>query len=75
MNDSSSFSETHEIISLMSAINNWEYNQIKRILEIGTLNSQVKYILKDIDIMKFYKKISNGIDDEYAKIINKLIKS
>ena len=75
LNDSSSFSETHEIISLMSAINNWEYNQIKRILEIGTLNSQVKYILKDIDIMKFYKKISNGIDDEYAKKINKLIKS
>ena len=75
LNESSSFSETHEIISLMSAINNWEDNQIKRILEIGTLNSQVKYILKDIDIMKFYKKISNGIDSEYAEKIHELIKS
>ena len=74
LNDSSSFAETHEIIKLMSDIDKWEKNQIERILEIGTLNSQVKYILNDTDVKKFYVKICKKTDSEYAKKVMDLIK-
>lgn len=74
LSDSSSFAETHEIIGLISSINNWEESQIERILEIGTLNSQVKYILNDTDVRKFYVKICKKTDSEYAKKVMDLIK-
>lgn len=74
LNDSSSFAETHEIIKLMSDIDKWEKNQIERILEIGILNSQVKYILNDTDVKKFYVKIYKKTDSEYAKKVMDLIK-
>ncbi len=74
LNDSSSFAETHEIIKLMSDTDKWEKNQIERILEIGTLNSQVKYILNDTDVKKFYVKICKKTDSEYAKKVMDLIK-
>lgn len=74
LNDSSSFAETHEIIKLMSDIDKWGKNQIERILEIGTLNSQVKYILNDTDVKKFYAKICKKTDSEYAKKVMDLIK-
>ncbi len=73
LNESSSFSETHEIIKLMSGIDKWEKSQIERILKIGTSNSQVKYILKDKDIRKFYVTISQGTNSQYAKKIKELI--
>lgn len=73
LSDSSSFSETHEIVNEMNAIRKWENNQIERILEIGTLNSQVKYILKDKDIKRFYSKLCKGKDTERAKAIMGII--
>lgn len=73
LNESSSFSETHEIIGLMSGIDKWEKSQIERILEVGIANSQVKYILKDKDIKKFYVRISQGTNSTHAKKIRELI--
>ena len=73
LNESSSFSETHEIIGLMSGIDKWEKSQIERILEVGTSNSQVKYILKDKDIKKFYVKICKKTNSTHAKKIRELI--
>lgn len=73
LNESSSFSETHEIIGLMSGIDKWEKSQIERILEVGITNSQVKYILKDKDIKKFYVRISQGTNSTHAKKIRELI--
>lgn len=73
LNESSSFAETHEIIKLMSDIDKWEKAQIERILEIATLNSQVKYILKDNDIKEFYVKISQGTNSIHAKKVRELM--
>ena len=75
LNESSSFSETHEIIGLMSVIgiDKWGKNQIERILEVGTSNSQVKYILKDKDIKKFYVKICAKTNSTHAKKVRELI--
>ncbi len=65
--------ETHEIIKLMSDIDKWEKAQIERILEVATLNSQVKYILKDNDIKEFYVKISQGTNSIHAKKVRELM--
>ncbi|WP_423893189.1 HAD family hydrolase [Filifactor alocis] len=73
LNESSSFAETHEIIKLMSDIDKWEKDQIERILEVATLNSQVKYILKDNDIKEFYVKISQGTNSIHAKKVRELM--
>lgn len=73
LNESPSFAETHEIIKLMSDIDKWEKDQIERILEVATLNSQVKYILKDNDIKEFYVKISQGTNSIHAKKVRELM--
>ena len=57
LSDSSSFAETHKIIKSMNDIDDWDQSQIRRILDIANDNSQVKYILNDKDIKKFYDKI------------------
>lgn len=74
LNESSSFSSTHEIIRLMSAINGWSKTQMERILEIAIRNSQVRYILKDKDVEEFYSKIYPKVDSEYSKQVIKILK-
>ncbi len=73
LSESSSFSRTHEIIKLMSAITKWNTSQMERILEVGALNSQVRYILNDTDIKAFYEKIYPEINNEFAKKVKELI--
>lgn len=57
LGDSASFAETHKIIRKMKDFRDWEDEQIKKILSISELNSQVKYILNDKDIKNFFDKI------------------
>lgn len=73
LSESSSFSRTHEIIKLMSVITKWDISQMERILEVGVLNSQVRYILNDTDIKEFYEKIYPKINNEFAKKVKELI--
>lgn len=73
LSESSSFSRTHEIIKLMSAITKWDTGQMERILEVGALNSQVRYILNDTDIKAFYEKIYPEINNDFAKKVKELI--
>lgn len=68
LNESSSFAQTHEIIKSMNHIGNWEDNQIEKIFKIASSNGQVKYILNDTDIKKFYLKI---YDKKYIDVIPK----
>lgn len=73
LSESSSFSRTYEIIKLMSVITKWDISQMERILEVGVLNSQVRYILNDTDIKEFYEKIYPKINNEFAKKVKELI--
>lgn len=50
----------------MNQIDTWEDNQIIKIFNIASSNGQVKYILKDKDINKFYLKI---YDKKYIDVI------
>ena len=57
LSDSSSFAETHKIVKSMNVIDDWYQSQIRRIFDIAKSNSQVKYILDDKDVKKFYDKL------------------
>lgn len=50
----------------MNQIDTWEDNQIIKIFNIASSNGQVKYILNDTDINKFYLKI---YDKKYIDVI------
>lgn len=73
LNESSTFSRTHEIIKEMKKIDTWKDGQIDRILKIGLSNSQVKYILNDKDIKEFFENICRDFNSESALKIRKLI--
>lgn len=57
LEESMSFSNTHSIISEMTAIENWSNDEIEKLCTIATTNSQVSYILRDLDVSAFFSHI------------------
>lgn len=64
--DSSTFIDTHNIISYLSQYKDWSNEQIDRLCTIGILNTQVNWILSDTDLKEFYESIVKDIDKESA---------
>lgn len=73
LSESLSFKQTHDIISKMGSIDQWDDTQVERILEAGRTNNQVKWILKDDDVKRFYEKLCEGVESEAAREIITLI--
>lgn len=57
LENSHSFANTHTIISELQEIDNWTSDEKNILFNIGINNDQVRYILHDVDITAFYKKI------------------
>ena len=57
LESSLNFTNTHTLISTIKHINNWTDKEIEMIFEIGKKNSQVRYILSDLDVKNFYKRL------------------
>lgn len=75
LEDSSSFSRTHQIIAKLSKITSWSTEQAEQLFEIANQNSQVFAILSDDDIKRFYKKLSkkhNLSTDAYYSVLREL---
>lgn len=74
LNGSVSFSTTHTIIKSLNRIKKWEPDEIDMLLEIALENSQVGFILNDIDVKAFYKSIINQLPESTDKSekVNKL---
>ena len=53
--DSKSFINTHETIKELSAYKIWSDNEKEEVFQAAMNNQQIKLILKDKDITKFYK--------------------
>lgn len=51
---SSSFANTHAVVEKMWSINDWNQNDRECLFEIALQNSQVRYILGDTDVKRFY---------------------
>ena len=77
LKNSGNFANTHAVIDKMIDFN-WSLNQKEQIFNIAMNNRQVKLILKDKVIKKFYQKLldnylmpGNSDADEIRKIIGK----
>lgn len=60
LEDSRSFSRTHKIVEELSKCFNWSDDDIDYLCEIALRNDQIRYILRDMDIRRFYKKLLQG---------------
>lgn len=57
LENSGSFATTHSLISELKEINDWSYEEKEILFQIALNNSQVHYVLHDLDVETFYKKL------------------
>mgnify|MGYP000421573980 FL=1 len=57
LENSGSFATTHSIISELQEIDDWSYEEKEILFQIALDNSQVRYILRDLDVEAFYRKL------------------
>lgn len=57
---SNSFSNTHSIIQELSTYFSWSDEQIIKLLKAADTNNQISSIIKDHDLLIFYKRVLNG---------------
>lgn len=72
---SSSFSRTHKIISEMREVDNWTSDEKEILYRIALINGQVRYVLSDVDVNMFYRKLLSNTKElsENGKKIKELI--
>lgn len=58
LENSSSFKQTHSVISKLRQIKNWTQSERNQLQEIAKTNNQVSYIMDDEDVADFYDMIS-----------------
>ncbi len=63
LENSHSFSQTHDIISEIGKYNDWSYEQIEVMCGIAMKNKQVRYILQDDDVCEFYMNLLDGVQN------------
>lgn len=61
LENSSSFATTHSLISELQEIDDWSYEEKEILFQIALDNSQVRYILRDLDVETFYKKLLKSL--------------
>ena len=57
LENSGSFATTHSLISELQEIDDWSYEEKEILFQTALDNSQVRYILHDLDVETFYKKL------------------
>lgn len=75
LENSSSFANTHTIISQMRKLKGWTNNQKEELYKIAIKNQQVHWILKDSDVHDFYLGlyIDGDMMSETAKKVKKCL--
>ena len=61
LENSSSFATTHSLISELQEIDDWSYEEKEILFQIALDNSQVRYILRDLDVETFYRKLLKSL--------------
>ena len=78
LQNSSNFATTHVIISELSKLSGWSAEQIDNICSAAIYNSQVSWIIKDEDILSFYKKVLSSaeqVSENIAMVKEKIMDS
>ena len=73
LEESRSFANTHEIIKQLDMIEDWDNKQKDKLIHIAITNTQVKFILSDNGIQKFFKRIIGEIETEEIKEVKELM--
>lgn len=75
LENSSSFANTHTIISQMRKLKGWTDNQKEELFKIAIKNQQVHWILKDSDVYDFYTGlyVDGDMMSETAKNVKKCL--
>lgn len=60
LENSSSFASTHTAISALREVDSWTDEEKEALFNIAIENSQVRYILRDSDVERFYKSLLNN---------------
>ena len=68
LNGSSSFATTHIIIEKLESYVKWDEEEKYMLIDVALKNTQVRYILNDIDVKKFYKAILKTLPEENEKV-------
>lgn len=61
LENSNSFANTHNVITVLREFEHWGGEEKEHLFEIALRNSQVKYILTDLDVAGFYRVLLNDI--------------
>lgn len=74
---SESFAATHTVVQSLSAYTDWSPEAAKRLLDIACNNSQVRLILKDYDVKRFYETLLGHADlsDPNAARVKELLET
>lgn len=57
LENSSSFANTHTVIKELNEYDNWTQDEVVTLMDVAVKNSQIFYILNDIDVKLFYRKL------------------
>lgn len=71
LENSRNFANTHRVIKELNEYKNWSQEELKLLVDIAVVNSQVYYILQDNDLKRFYRNILSGLKqyDENALLV------
>lgn len=61
LESSGSFATTHSLIKKLQEIDDWSFDEREILFQIALNNSQVRYILRDLDVKTFYSKLLKSI--------------
>ncbi len=72
---SGNFARTHSVIKKLSGYSRWTSKEREKLCEIAIKNSQVHYILSDLDLMSFYKGLleNAGCLTEYEEKVKEML--
>ena len=69
MDGSKNFVTTHEIVKDLLDVNDWTDDEIDMLLDIALNNHPVRYLLNDIDVKLFYRKIIGTLRTKTEKAV------
>ena len=77
LENSGSFATTHSLIDECQEIDDWPFDEKEILFQIALSNSQVYYILRDLDVAAFYKKLLKSMKNltENAQKIKDMLES
>jgi replicative DNA helicase len=75
LENSRSFANTHTVIKELKEYENWTQDELVTLMDIAVNNSQIFYILHDIDVKLFYRKLLKQMKNisENGRKVNEVI--